>query len=191
MGGAPPQCRRRAKPVNGAPPDLAVAVCEAVRIGASERVEHLHGHRCERVGVVVDLDGPDVGLLLVPVESVDVILRAFVEIYGLFVKQHRCSELVHLADHRWAGLRGVDDHDVVGEDAAQVHLLGRESLPAPEPPPARSRRRAVVLKQSKQLLHVRSPEALVIQERKLEQAGLQMRRKKQQVVRIDQPFLGI
>ena len=55
-------------------------------------------HRRERVGVVVDLDRADVRLLLLPVEPVDVVLRALVEVDGLLVEQDRGGELVHLAD---------------------------------------------------------------------------------------------
>ncbi len=57
---------------------FTVAARNAVVFRTVEGIEHLHGHRCERVGVVVDLDRPHVGFLLVPVQPVDVKLRALV-----------------------------------------------------------------------------------------------------------------
>ena len=122
-----------------------MAAGEGVPMRAVKGVEHLHGHRCQRVGVVVDVDGTDVRLLLIPVQPIDVVLRALMQVHGLFVQQHRRGELVHLADDLRARLRRVDDHDVVGEDAAQVHLLGRKGLAAPEPATRRSGRRTVFL----------------------------------------------
>ena len=71
---------------------LAVTSSESLGVSSGERFEDLDRDRCEGVGVVVDLDWADVCLLLIPVEPIDVVLRAFVQ-------QHRCGELVHLADH--------------------------------------------------------------------------------------------
>jgi hypothetical protein len=47
---------------------------------ALKRFEHLDADRQVRVGVVVDLDRPDVGLLLLPVDAIDVVLQAFVQV---------------------------------------------------------------------------------------------------------------
>jgi hypothetical protein len=51
------------------------------------------------------------------------------------MQQHRRRELVHLADDLRSRLRGVDDHNVVGGDPAQVDLVGGKCLTAPEPAP--------------------------------------------------------
>ena len=160
-------------------------------LGSTERIEHLHSHRRERIGVVVDLDRPHVSLLLVPVQAVDVELRAFMQVDRLLVEQHRGGELVHLADDLRSRMRRVDDHDVVGQDPAQVHLFGRESLPAPEPPPGGPRGGAVLLEQLQQLADVGASQSFLLLERQLEKAGLQMTREEQQVVRVDQAFLRI
>ena len=170
---------------------LAVVTRQRKFIRTGERVEHAHRHRCERIRVVVDLDGVHVCLLLVPVETLDVVLRALVQIDGLFVQEDRRRELVHLADDLGSRLRGVDDDDVVGRDAPQVHLFRRKCLPAPEPAARGARRRAVLLEHAQQLLHVGAAERLTVLEGQLEQPGLQVAREDQQVVGIDEPFLWI
>jgi hypothetical protein len=54
-----------------------------------ERLEHLQVDGEIRIRVVIDVDLADVGLLLVPVEPVDVVLLAAVEVDRLVVNQQR------------------------------------------------------------------------------------------------------
>ena len=117
------------------------------RLRRREGVEHLHRDRGEGVRVVVDLDRVHVCLLLFPVEALDVVLRAFVEVNRFLVQQDWRGELIHLADDLGSRMRGVDDHDVVRRDAAEVDLVGRKSLPAPEPPTSRTRSRTILFEQ--------------------------------------------
>src|SRR2546426_7371758 len=72
-----------------------------------------------------------------------------------------------------------------------MHLLRREGLTAPEPASGRARRGPVFFKELQQLLHVGGAKPLVLHERQLEQAGLQVSREQQQVVRVDEAFLWI
>src|SRR5207249_10627029 len=64
-------------------------------------------------------------------------------------------------------------------------------LPAPEPTAARPRHRTVFLEKLQQLLDVSRSQPLVVHEWKLEQPRLQMRGEQEQVVGIDEAFLGI
>ncbi len=88
-------------------------------------------------------------------------------------------------------LRGVDDHDVVGGQAAERNGLGGEGVSAPEPAPAGVAGRAVLSEQLEQTVHLRSAEALPVDERQLEEARLQVAGQEQQVVGVDQPLLGV
>src|SRR6184192_4800068 len=71
-----------------------------------------------------------------------------------------------------------------------MHLLRREGLTAPEPASGRARRGPLFFKELQQLLHVGRAKPLVLHERQLEQAGLQVSREQQQVVRVDEASSG-
>ena len=133
----------------------------------------------------------DVSLLLLPVQALDVVLRTFVEVDRLLVQQDRRGELIHLADDLGSWRRRVDDHHVVRCDAPEVDLVRRESLPAPEPTASRARSGTILFEQLEQLADVGASEALLVLERQLEQAGLEVARQEQQVVRVDEAFLRI
>src|SRR5216684_5533299 len=132
-----------------------------------------------------------VGLLLVPVQPIDVELRALMEVDGFLVQQDGSRELVHLADDGWPRLRGIDDHDVVGGDASQMNLFGGKRLAAPEPPPRGSGGGAILFEKAQQLADVGAPQPLLGLEGELEQSSLEMPRQQEQVVRVDQPFFWV
>src|SRR5438105_407883 len=170
---------------------LPVMAREAASVRTRERVQHLHGHRRKGVGVVIDLDRPDVRLLLLPIEPVDVELRPFMQVDGLFVEEDRSGELVHLAEDLRTRMRGVDDDHVVRSDSPEVYLLGGKGLAAPEPPPCGAGCGAVLLKNLQQVVDVCTSELFLIFERQLEKAGLQVTGEDEQIVRVDQAFLGV
>ena len=91
--------------------DLAVVHLAAAGGRALERLQHLEVDGEVGVGVVVDVDLADVGLLLVPVEAVDVVLLAAVHVDRLVVDQQRRGGPVDLADD--ARLRPLLDDDEV------------------------------------------------------------------------------
>src|SRR2546429_4238820 len=84
----------------GQRPDLNFTVMDGHigRWAAGERLQDFDADGQVGIGVVVDLDRPDVRLLLLPIQPVDVVLGAFVEVYGFFMQIDLGRELVHLAD---------------------------------------------------------------------------------------------
>src|SRR6266851_5812518 len=132
-----------------------------------------------------------VSLLLIPVEPIDMELRTFMEIDRFFVQEHRRRELIHLADYRRPRLRGVDDDDVVGGDAAEVDFLGGERLAAPEPAARGARRGAILFENPEQVADVGAPQPLFVLERQFEKARLEVAGEQEQVVRVDQALLGV
>ena len=82
------------------------------------------------LGVVVDVDPPDVGLALVPVEPVDVELDRLVEVDRVLVDQRLGAEQVDLADDPRPVRGRVDDHDVL--------LAPRSAARSPTPGSSRS-----------------------------------------------------
>jgi len=52
-----------------------------------------HAHRLAGLGqgVVIDVDGVDVGALLLPIQALDVVLPPLVEVDGVVVDQHRAE----------------------------------------------------------------------------------------------------
>ena len=117
---------------------------------ALERLEHLQVDGQVGVGVVVDVDLADVGLLLVPVEAVDVVLLAAVHVDRLVVDEQRRRRAVDLADD--ARLRALlDDDEVVDGRRAQADALGREGLGHPVVAAAGLHEHALVGEQLEQL----------------------------------------
>ena len=100
-----------------------------------EDVERLEGDRPVRLGVVVDVDPPDVRLALVPVEPVDVELDRLVEVDRVLVDEGLGAEQVDLADDPRPVRRRVDDHDVLLGGRPERDLRGREVLARPVPAP--------------------------------------------------------
>ena len=121
----------------GQPADHDLAVRAGAPLGrlAGERLQRLE--RDGRLGlrVVVDVDGADVRLALVPVQPVDVVLARLVEVDGALVDERRRAEEVDLADDPRPRPAGIDDDDVVGRGRPQRDLRGREVLAGPVPPP--------------------------------------------------------
>src|SRR6266849_10693089 len=123
--------------------------------------------------------------------AIDVELRTLLEIDRFLVQEHGRRELIHLADDRRPWLRGVDDDDVVGGDAPEVDLLGGKRLTAPEPAAGGARRGTVLFENPEEIADVGAPQSLLVLERQLEKAGLEVAGEQEQVVRVDQSFLGV
>ena len=100
-------------------------------IGLVEDLEDLERHAEVRIGVVVDVGARDVGLALVPVEAVDVVLDAGVDVDRLLVDEQWGGEEVDLAEDAVPVAGGVDDDDVLRRAAAQAERAGGEVLVAP------------------------------------------------------------
>ena len=82
-------------------------------IGLLEDLEHLERDAQVGIGVVVDVGARDVGLAFVPVQAVDVVLHALVDVDRLLVDQQGSGEQVDLAEHAVSVAGGVDDDDVL------------------------------------------------------------------------------
>ena len=78
-----------------------------------ELLEDGHLRVGDRVGVIIAVDRPSVGLAAVEVEPVHLVLRPLDEIDRLLVERRRGVAEVDLADDR-ALVRRVDHHEVVG-----------------------------------------------------------------------------
>ena len=156
-----------------------------------EDVERLQRHRPVGVGVVVDIDLADVGLPLAPVELVDVVLDAVVQVDRLGMDEHLRREQVRLADDPRPIRRGVDDHDVLRGRGPQADLRRREVLRAPVPPPvARLADVALLADEREEVVHRPRPEDLARLEGPLERRATQVREQDVEVVRIDPGLLG-
>ena len=62
---------------------------ERLRWPTLKRLEHLDTDRQVGVGVVVDLDRPHIGFLLLPIEPVHVVLEALVQVDRFLVQKDR------------------------------------------------------------------------------------------------------
>ncbi len=82
-------------------------------IGLVGDVEDLQGDPEVGIGVVVDVHPPDVGLPFGPVEPVDVVLDALVEVDGLLVQEEGSGEEIDLADDPVRVRGRVEDDDVL------------------------------------------------------------------------------
>ena len=100
-------------------------------LGRVEDVEHLQGDAEVRIGVVVDVRAGDEGLPLIPVEDVDVVLHALVDVDRLRVHEERRGEQVDLAEDAVAVAGRVDDDDVLRGARAEAEVAGRKVLVAP------------------------------------------------------------
>ena len=100
-------------------------------IGLVEDLEHLERDAEVGIGVVVDVRPGDVGLALLPVEPIDVVLDALVDVDRLLVDEERRREEVDLAEDAVPVAGRVDDHDVLRRAGAQAEVAGREVLVAP------------------------------------------------------------
>ncbi len=99
-----------------------------------ESFERLERDRQLRLRVVVDVDRPDVGALLVPVEPIDVVLARLVQVDGVLVDQRACREKIDLADdHRPRMAQRVDDDHVLRRRDAQRDLRRGEVFACPVP----------------------------------------------------------
>jgi hypothetical protein len=170
--------------------DLALRPAHPGRGLAGERLEDLDLNGEVGVGVVVDLNRSHVGLLLVPVQPFDVVLRAVLEVDRLVVQEDRRRELISLSDHLGPRPGDVDDHDVVGVEPAQRDALGRECLARPVPAASGAAAHAVLLEQLQEVGDVRFTERFPGLEGQLEKPGLEMAGEHQQVVGVDEARLG-
>jgi hypothetical protein len=154
-------------------------------------VERLEGHRDIGLGVVVDVDAPDIRLALVPVEPVDVELGRLVEVDRVLVDGGLGAEQVHLADHPRPVRRRVDDHDVLAGGRPQRDGRRREVLARPVPAPVGGLPDVVLLGQEREQVVGRpGTEHLARLERQLERGGLQVGQQDVQVVRIEAGLFG-
>src|SRR6185503_10364555 len=92
--------------------------------GADEGVDHGDLRVGDRVGVVVTVDLPHVGLAAFEIEALHLIQAAFQQIYRLLVQRRRTARETRLADHVRT-VRRVHHHEVVGRDRSQAHRIGR------------------------------------------------------------------
>ncbi len=152
-----------------------------------ELVEHFQFDRELGVCVVVDRDRGDERLLFVPVEVLDFVLLAAVDVDGVFVDEQRRARPVAFADD--PRLRPLfDDDEVVGAGGAQADLFGRVGLAHPVVAVVRFLDHAVFGEDVQHLGGVR-PESLVDAEGELEGGALQVAGHHEEVVRVDEPAL--
>ncbi len=158
------------------------------RVPVRELLDHLHPHRQSGVCVVVDLNWMDVGLLLFPIESLDVVLLPFVDINRVSVDQHWRGEGIDLADHaRPCPIAGVDDDDVGSRGGAQADLFGRIRFGRPVPGVAGVVQDALILQEIEHLKRIDVAERIAVMEREFECGAFQVVDQNEQIVRVDQP----
>ena len=155
-----------------------------------EHLERLERHRPVGVGVVVDVDPPDVGLALVPVEPVDVVLDRLVEVDRLLVDEDLGGEQVDLADDPRPVRRRVDDDDVLGRGRPERDLGRREVLGRPVPATIAGLPDVTLLgKERQEVVGRGGSEPFARVERALEDRGPEMGEQDVQVVRVDPGLL--
>ena len=159
-------------------------------IGLLEDLEHLERDAEVGIGVVVDVGARDVGLALVPVEAIDVVLHALVDVDRLLVHEQRRREEVDLAQDAVPVAGGVDDDHVLRRAGAQAEVAGREVLVAPVVAiVVGTPEVAVLLQDVEQRRSLLDPESLGGRDRQLEARRAQVVEEDVQVVRVDQAVL--
>lgn len=156
---------------------------------AEIRGQHLDVALFHGVGVVIDVHLAGVGGAAVPIQSVDDVGLALVQVDGLFVDQHRRAVQIHLAQHAVA-VAGVDDHEVFRAGRPQRDFLGGIGGAGPEPFIPRMAQDAFFFQVAQDALDFHAAERFAFAEGQFERPAFQVAGEDGEVVGIDQAALG-
>ncbi len=132
----------------------------------------------------------NVGLVVVPIEPVDVVLLPIMDVDSVGVDQHRRGEGVDLADDdRPVTGAVVDDDDVVPRSRPQADALGRVGLGHPVPDALMLVQQAHLGQELQRILWPVATEALAALEGQFEGGALDVLDDDQEIVRVNPPAL--